>query len=96
MLSCPDRVVGYKMSTLSGMPSPTRTIVYIDGFNSYYGAVKDTPYKVGIINPHPKRKRSSRLRGTFFKQIRTGALARSQLPPVVYDHKGPIHKPSGW
>ena len=226
MLSCPDGVVGYKMSTLSGMRSPPRTIVYIDGFNFYYGAVKDTPHKwldleafcrlllprdnivkiryftarisalphdpqaparqdvylralgtlplveihyghfatrprrmplampphhtvevlrteekgsdvnlaacllrdaflgecdtavvisndsdlaeavriaqddagikVGIINPHPKRKRSSRLRGTFFKQVRTGALARTQLPLVVYDHKGPIHKPSGW
>lgn len=226
MLSCPDGVVGYKMSTLSRMPSPPRTIVYIDGFNFYYGAVKDTPYKwldfeafcrlllprdnivkiryftarisalprdpqapvrqdvylralgtlplveihyghfatrpqrmplaapphstvevlrteekgsdvnlaacllrdaftgecdaavvisndsdlaeavriaqddagikVGIINPHPKRKRSSRLRGTFFKQVRTGVLARTQLPPVVYDHKSPIHKPSGW
>jgi len=45
MLSCPDGVVGYKMSTLSRMPSPPRTIVYIDGFNFYYGAVKDTPYK---------------------------------------------------
>ncbi len=214
------------MSTLSGMPSPPRTIVYIDGFNFYYGAVKDTPYKwldyeafcrlllprdnivkiryftarisalphdpqaparqdtylralgtlplievhyghfatrprrmplvapphrtvevlrteekgsdvnlaacllrdafmgecdtavvvsndsdlaeavriaqddagikVGIINPHPKRKRSGRLHGTFFKQVRAGALARTQLPPVVYDHKGPIHKPSSW
>ena len=226
MLSCLDGVVGCKMSTLSRMLASPKTIVYIDGFNFYYGAVKDTPHKwldfeafcrlllprdnivkiryftarisalphdpqaparqdtylralgtlpllevhyghfatrprrmalaapphrtvevlrteekgsdvnlaacllrdafmgecdtavvisndsdlaeavriaqddagikVGIINPHPKRKRSSRLRGTFFKQVRAGALARTQLPPVVYDHLGPIHKPSSW
>ena len=44
MLPHPDRVVGYKMSTLSRMPAPPKTIVYIDGFNFYYGAVKDTPH----------------------------------------------------
>ena len=27
------------------MPAPPKTIVYIDGFNFYYGAVKDTPHK---------------------------------------------------
>ena len=27
------------------MSSTSRTIVYIDGFNFYYGAVKDTPHK---------------------------------------------------
>ena len=26
-------------------PAPSRTIVYVDGFNLYYGALKDTPYK---------------------------------------------------
>ncbi len=226
MLSRPDGTVGYTTSTLSRMPSPSKTIVYIDGFNFYYGAVKDTPHKwldfeafcrlllprdnivriryftarisalpndpqaparqdtylralrtlplieihyghfatrpqrmpratpphrtvevlrteekgsdvnlassllrdaflgecdtavvisndsdlaeavriaqddagikVGVVNPHPKRNRSKRLRGTFFKQVRKSALARTQLPAVVYDHNGPIHKPSSW
>ena len=27
------------------MPQPLRTNVYVDGFNFYYGAVKNTPYK---------------------------------------------------
>ena len=225
MLLRPDGAVGYTTSTLSRMSSPSRTIVYIDGFNFYYVAVKDTPHKwldfeafcrllprdnivkiryftarisalpndpqaparqdtylralrtlplieihyghfatrsqrmpravpphrtvevlrteekgsdvnlassllrdaflgecdtavvisndsdlaeavriaqddagikVGVVNPHPKRNRSRRLRGTFFKQVRESALARTQLPAVVYDHNGPIHKPSSW
>ncbi len=27
------------------MPAAFRTFVYVDGFNLYYRAVKDTPYK---------------------------------------------------
>ena len=59
-------------------------------------AQDDAGIKVGVVNPHPKRNRSSRLQGTFFKQVRESALARTQLPAVVYDHNGPIHKPSSW
>lgn len=56
----------------------------------------DAGIKVGVINPHPKRNRSIRLKGTFFKQVRNSVLGRAQLPAVVYDHNGPIHKPSSW
>ena len=59
-------------------------------------AQDDAGIKVGVVNPHPKRNRSRRLRGTFFKQVRKSALARTQLPAVVHDHNGPIHKPSSW
>ena len=59
-------------------------------------AQDDAGVRVGVVNPHPKRSRSSRLQGKFFKQVRESALARAQLPVVVYDHSGPIHKPSSW
>ena len=32
-------------ATLRSSPQAARTIVYVDGFNFYYGAVKGTPYK---------------------------------------------------
>jgi hypothetical protein len=54
---------------------------------------------VGIINPHPPNKRSRALlscKPTFFKQIRRGALAASQLPPSLADATGTITKPTGW
>ena len=59
-------------------------------------AQDDAGIKVGVVNPHPKRNRSRRLQGTFFKQVRASALARTQLPAVVSDRNGPIHKPSSW
>jgi len=51
---------------------------------------------VGIVNPHLPRFRSYALQGTFFKQIREGALRDSQFPPVLRDATGEIHKPPGW
>jgi len=34
------------MSQVQGMePLPKRTVVYVDGFNLYYGVLKDSPYK---------------------------------------------------
>ncbi len=55
--------------------------------------------KVGIVNPHPRERRSRKLQGLhclFYKQIPRRVLAETQLPPVVHDSKGPIHKPEGW
>lgn len=51
---------------------------------------------VGVINPHPPARRSRALQPTFFKQIRTAALATCQFPPVLEDARGEIRKPSGW
>ena len=51
---------------------------------------------VGVINPHLPEFRSRALRGTFFKQLRTSALASSQLPEVLVDTHGEIRKPTGW
>jgi len=54
---------------------------------------------VGLVNPHPAKKRSHALlscRPTFFKQLRPGALAASQFPSPLTDAAGTIRKPPGW
>ena len=56
----------------------------------------DGGVKVGVVNPHPAKHRSALLEGTFFKQLRRSVLAQTQLPPVLYDGRGAIHKPIGW
>ena len=51
----------------------------------------------GVINPHPARRRSRALTGSFFKQIRPSALARAQLPASVVDTAGrTITRPPTW
>ena len=55
--------------------------------------------KVGIVNPHPRSKRSHELFGLgcqFYRQITKQSLAQSQLPLVLYDSEGQIHKPPAW
>ena len=55
--------------------------------------------RVGIVNPHPRERRSRKLEGLdclFFKQIPRELLAATQLPAIVHDATGPIHKPKGW
>jgi uncharacterized LabA/DUF88 family protein len=54
--------------------------------------------RVGVINPHPADRRSRELSADahFFKQIRRGALARSQFPTTLNDSVGRFSKPKGW
>ncbi len=52
--------------------------------------------KVGIINPHQPKYRSRRLRGTFFKQLRSSVLPQTQLPQQLRDAQGMIHRPDTW
>jgi len=52
--------------------------------------------KVGVVNPHPPKKRSLVLKPTFFKQLRTNALKRSQFANSIHDSLGTIQKPSAW
>ncbi len=52
--------------------------------------------RVGVINPHSAARRSRALRPTFFKQIRSSALAACQFPPVLVDARGEIRKPPSW
>lgn len=51
---------------------------------------------VGLINPHPPQKRSLALQATFFKQIRTSALAKCQFPTIMKDSSGVFSKPGTW
>lgn len=55
--------------------------------------------RVGVVNPHPPKKRSRALldcQPTFFKQIRASALAASQFPDTLTDADGTITKPAKW
>lgn len=52
---------------------------------------------VGILNPQRRPSRALlSCQPNFFKQIRSGALAASQLPPQLTDARGTITKPVGW
>lgn len=52
--------------------------------------------RVGVLNPHPPARRSRALQPTFFKQIRTSALAACQFPVGLTDAKGAIKRPANW
>jgi uncharacterized LabA/DUF88 family protein len=52
--------------------------------------------RVGVVNPHPPARRSRALQPTFFKQIRSSALAACQFAPVLRDARGEIRKPARW
>ena len=52
--------------------------------------------RVGVVNPHPPSRRSRALQPTFFKQVRSSALAACQFPPVLADARGEIRKPARW
>jgi hypothetical protein len=53
--------------------------------------------RVGVINLQKAAHRSRALMNvTFFKQLRLGALRRSQFPDVLQDQQGLIHKPGSW
>ena len=52
---------------------------------------------VGVVNPHNARKRSRALFDvTFFKQLRPSILPACQLPDILTDQHGTIHKPATW
>lgn len=52
--------------------------------------------QVGILNPHRRPSRALLPHIDFIKQIRQGALAASQFPPVLTDVTGTFHKPAAW
>ena len=63
------------------------------------GTQTELGVKVGLINPHPRDRRSRKLRELdclFYRQIPQEALAYAQMPEVVHDAKGPIRRPEGW
>jgi len=54
-------------------------------------------HDVGVLNPQRRPSRALlNCQPTFFKQIRSGILAASQLPARMSDAIGPISKPATW
>jgi len=51
---------------------------------------------VGVLNPHPAKRRSRAIEPTFFKQIREPALRASQFSERLTDAQGSFQRPSGW
>ena len=58
----------------------------------------ETSARVGVINPHPREKRSRSLshHADFRKQLSTYHLAASQFAAVLPDGHGNVHKPAEW
>ena len=59
-------------------------------------AINELDVRVGVLNPHPREKRSLDLHPTFLKQLRQGPVAASQFAPVLHGASGEIRKPKGW
>ena len=81
------------------------TNVYIDGFNLYYRALKDTPFRwldlrklVTLVNPDPRNTSPAELAAaaTYVKRLWKSHLRRSQFPDTLTDKVGVIIKPAGW
>ena len=74
------------ISNDSDLTEPVRIIRYELGLH------------VGVINPHPARRRSRQLstEAHFFKQVRPSTLASSQFPLTLNDPVGRFSKPKGW
>jgi len=59
-------------------------------------AIRDFGKKVGVLNPQKQPCRSLQTAATFYKHIRTAALAASQFPPALTDANGTFSKPASW
>lgn len=51
---------------------------------------------VGVVNPHPARKRSRAMPATFFRQLRPTILSSCQLPDRLRDEQGEFFRPESW
>lgn len=72
-----------------------RTYIYIDGFNFYYGAVQDLRKVIGVINPRGDKPTKALMKyADFYKKVRKGVLASSQLPDPILGTT--IRKPKSW
>ena len=59
-------------------------------------AREDCGLKVGLFLPRPKGSNELRSLANFSFPIREHLLSRSQLPILLHDQHGPIHKPLDW
>ncbi|HKG39267.1 MAG TPA: NYN domain-containing protein [Conexibacter sp.] len=52
--------------------------------------------RVALLSPSDSPARSLRDTVDIVKKVRHGSLQRSQLPTVLADHRGDIHRPRAW
>jgi uncharacterized LabA/DUF88 family protein len=76
--------VGVVISNDSDLVEPVRIVT------------QELSLQVGILNPHSRRSRELSQYASFYKQIRSGALAASQFPTIMTDATGQFHKPTVW
>jgi uncharacterized LabA/DUF88 family protein len=61
------------------------------------GLVRDKlAHPVGVVNPHSNVSHALRKSASFYRELRTGALAASLFPDELSDDKGTIRKPPSW
>ncbi|MBA2633926.1 MAG: NYN domain-containing protein [Chloroflexi bacterium] len=52
--------------------------------------------RVGVLDPSPRANKTLHAASTFYKHIRTGALASNQFATTLRDSRGQFSKPSRW
>ena len=67
-----------------------RTIVYIDGYNLFFGLLKGTPYESNSLE--------LKMAATYYRNIPRDLPARCQLPDeiLVGTHGNVIRRPAAW
>jgi len=58
--------------------------------------MEDLKKPVGVINPQKRTCWVLAKQASFYKHIRPGVLAASQLSPALTDAHGTFHKPASW
>ena len=58
--------------------------------------MEDLKKPVGVINPQKRTCWVLAKQASFYRHIRPGVLAASQLPPTITDAHGTFHKPASW
>jgi len=73
-----SRVRGHPLRVASAFISHLRAFVYIDGFNLYYGALRETPYK--WLNPFERFPATRFLRSSITPRSSTPGPTTLTLP----------------
>jgi uncharacterized LabA/DUF88 family protein len=74
--------------------------VVVSGDSDLLAAIRsvmqDLKKPVGVLNPQKRTCNVLARQATFYKHIRAGVLAASQLPSPMKDTIGSFHKPPSW
>jgi len=74
-----------------------KTLVYIDGYNLYYGLLKGLP-SGKWLNPRETVSDHLKRAATYYAHIPRNLPAKCQLPDVISigTHGRTIHRPAAW